>query len=110
MIRRSAIDPAAATDLDSLWLLTVEEVMSKAAHEVKDTLNGVTVNLEVIRSRSARQEEGRTGRNADSKSVSVFAHAAAEQLEVLSTRLESVLFLARPPRGEADVAIALRHL
>jgi len=90
-------------DVDKLWLRTLEDVVNRAAHEVKDSLNGVSLNLEVIRSRSA-------GAGANGQTFAAFATSATEQLEHLSARTEAVLFLARPPRDPADVALPLRHL
>jgi hypothetical protein len=93
-------------DVDRLWLRTLEEVVNRAAHEVKDSLNGVSLNLEVIRSRS-------TGSGANGQSFATFATfatSATEQLEQLSARTEAVLFLARPARDPADVALTLKHL
>jgi len=81
--------------------------MNRAAHEVKDSLNGVSLNLEVIRSRTSRQGGGGGG---DSQALAVFSTAALEQLELLTLRTEAVLFLTRPAREPADVALALRHL
>jgi signal transduction histidine kinase len=92
--------------LDELWLATLQEVVQKAAHEVKDALNGVSLNLEVIRSRSARVD-------SDVSSLASFATAATEQLEALSARTEALLFLSRPQRpgnGPVDVAVTLKHL
>jgi hypothetical protein len=71
---------------------------------VKDSLNGVSLNLEVIRSRSSRMPGG------PDASLAAFATAASEQLELLSLRAEAVLFLARPARDPADVAVTLKHL
>lgn len=88
-------------DIDGLWLQTLEEIVSRAAHEVKDSLNGVSLNVEVLRSRSAR---------ASSTGLDAFATSASEQLELLTVRVEALLFLARPPRDPADVAVALKHL
>jgi hypothetical protein len=90
-------------DLDKLWLATFQEVINRGAHEVKDVLNGVSLNLEVIRSRVANPQGGRNG-------LELFAMTAAEQLELLSARTEAVLFLARPAREPADVAVTLKHL
>ena len=92
-------DPA----LDALWGRVLEQVASRAAHEIKDSLNGVSLNLEVIRSRSARDD-------ADVAGISPFAVAAAEQMEVLGVRTEALLYISRPPREPADVALSLRHL
>lgn len=93
----------ATDDLDRLWLAALEAVIGRAAHEVKDALNGVSVNVEVIRSRAVARTAGRDG-------VQAFAEAAAEQMELLTARSEAVLFLARPARDPGDVSVTLRHL
>jgi hypothetical protein len=90
-------------DLDTLWLATLQEVINRGAHEVKDVLNGVSLNLEVIRSRVSNP-------NASHNGLDLFAMTAAEQLELLSARTEALLFLARPAREPADVAVTLKHL
>jgi hypothetical protein len=90
-------------DIDRLWLSTLEEVINRGAHEVKDVLNGVSLNLEVIRSRAASATPRVDG-------LDLFAMTAAEQLELLSARIEAVLFLARPAREPADVGVILKHL
>ena len=84
--------------------------MGRAAHEVKDSLNGVSLNLEVIRSRTSRAGGGGGGGASDSQALAVFSTAAAEQLELLSIRTEAVLFLTRQAREPADIALTLRHL
>ena len=92
-------------DLSVLWLETLQDVAHRAAHEVKDSLNGVSLNIEVIRSRSLREGTPASG-------VAAFAEAASAQFESLSARTESLLFLVRRPRAAApeDVAATLRHL
>jgi len=90
-------------EVDRLWLDALQDVMGRAAHEVKDSLNGVSLNLEVIRSRTARS-------GADNQTLAVFSTAALEQLELLSLRTEAVLFLTRQGREPADIALTLRHL
>jgi hypothetical protein len=91
-------------DLDRHWLAALQRVTDRAAHEVRDSLNGVALNLEVVRSRSER--------GGDAAGLFPFATAAAEQQESLTERIEAVLFLARPPRPgtAADVAMILRQL
>ena len=91
-------------DLDGLWLDALQDVVGRAAHEVKDSLNGVSLNLEVIRSRTAAGGASANG------TLAVFSMAAVEQLELLSMRTDAVLFLARPAKGQADVALILKHL
>ena len=92
------------TELEALWLRALQQVVDKAAHEIRDSLNGLSLNVEVVRSRS--QKEGAA------TALSPFATAASSQLETLTERTESLLFLARPPRkgSRTDVALTLRHL
>jgi signal transduction histidine kinase len=94
------------TELDALWLATLQEIVNRAAHEVKDALNGVHLNLEALRSRSAKS-------GVAANELTKFAESAADQLEAVSARTESLLFLARPHRpadAPADVAVTLKHL
>jgi hypothetical protein len=93
------------TEFDGLWGKALQQVIGLAAHEVKDALNGVSLNLEVLRSRLS------AGRG-DANSLESFATAASDQLETLTARIEAVLFLSRPHRGDApaDVAITLKQL
>ncbi len=93
----------AAEDVAGLWLLTLQRAVGRASHDVKDALNGVSVNLEVIRSRSARAE-------VPASAVAKFGDAAAQQLERLTTLLDAVLALARADRSPADVAVTLRRV
>jgi hypothetical protein len=88
----------------ALWLNTLHEIMDRSAHEVKDSLNGVSLNLEVIRSRSSRA-------GTAAKDIASFAEAASGQFETLTARVEAMLALARPPRaGSADLAQSLKLL
>lgn len=90
----------------ALWLAALQEIVDRAAHEVKDSLNGVSLNLEVIRSRSTRE-------GVASKDLTGFAEAASGQFETLTGRVEALLALARPPRVNAtgaDVAVILKQL
>jgi hypothetical protein len=93
------------TDVDTLWAATLQQVMQRAAHEMRNALNGATINLEVVRSRLIA---GKT----DLKSVGGFADAAYQQFEFATAWFESAMFLSRPHRGDgpADVAATLGHL
>jgi hypothetical protein len=96
------------TELESLWLDALQAVVGRAAHEVKDALNGVSLNVEVIRSRGAKGAKA-----AGSADLGGFAAAAADQLEKLSARTEALLFLTRAPKDDAaptDLAVTLKHL
>jgi signal transduction histidine kinase len=94
---------AAPEDVGALWLQTLQRAVGRASHDVKDALNGVSVNLEVIRSRSARAD-------APASAVAQFGEAAAHQLERLTSLTEAVLALARADRQPADVGVTLRRV
>ena len=94
---------AAPADAGVLWLATLQRALGRAAHDVKDALNGVSVNLEVVRSRASRAD-------APASAVAPFADAAAQQLERLTALLDAVLALGRSDRGPADVGVTLRRV
>jgi signal transduction histidine kinase len=93
----------APVDAGVLWLAALQRALGRATHDVKDSLNGVSVNLEVIRSRAARVD-------APASAVAPFAEAAAQQLERLTILLDAVLALGRIERDPADVGITLRRV
>jgi hypothetical protein len=90
-------------EVERLWLAALQRATAGASHDVRDALNGVAVNLEVIRSRSARPD-------APAAAAAPFAEAAAQQLERLTSLLEAVLALGRTERTPADVGVTLRRL
>ena len=94
---------AAPADAAVLWLAALQRALGRAAHDVKDALNGVSVNLEVVRSRANRAD-------APASAVAPYAEAAAEQLERLTTLLDAVLALGRIERAPADVGVTLRRV
>ena len=71
---------AAPADAGVLWPAALQRALARAAHDVKDALNGVSVNLEVVRSRASRAD-------TPASAVAPFAEAAAQQLERLTARL-----------------------
>lgn len=89
--------------VDLLWLETLGRVAGRAAHEVKGALNGVSVNLEVVRSRAERPD-------APASVVRKFADSAAQQLEALIRMNDALLALARPVRGTPDAVALLGRL
>ncbi|MEO6528903.1 MAG: hypothetical protein ABIP93_19960 [Gemmatimonadaceae bacterium] len=93
----------APVDAGLLWLAVLQRAVGRASHDVKDALNGVSVNLEVIRSRAERPD-------VPAAAVAPFAAAAAQQLEKLTTLLDAVLALGRIERDPADVGITLRRV
>jgi len=92
-----------SADARVLWLAMVQRLMGRAAHDVKDSLNGVAVNLEVVRSRAARE-------GAPASAVAPFADAAGQQLERLTSLLDALLAVARPERDPVNVGVALRRV
>lgn len=75
----------------------------RAAHELRNPLNGLALNLEVVRSRSARP-------GVDAAALSPYAVAAASELERTIPLLDALLSLARPSALPVDLRIALRPL
>lgn len=94
---------SALEDVGSLWLATLQRAIGRASHDVKDALNGVSVNLEVIRSRAARPD-------APASAVASFAESAGQQLERLTSLIEAVLALGRAERTPVDVGVTLRRV
>jgi hypothetical protein len=90
--------------LAALWLAALQRLADRAAHELNNALNGVVVNLEVVRVR-ARPE-------ADAGRVAPFAEAAIEQAEGATALAGALLALSRPPRPGAlvDAAVVARQV
>lgn len=78
------------------WLRALQRLAGRVAHEIKNPLNAVAVNLEVVRSRSERK-------HVESADVLPFARAAAGELERVSRLVEALLAVSRPAR--ADLAV-----
>jgi hypothetical protein len=88
---------------EELWLGVFQRLCDATAHQFKGALNGVAVNLEVVRSRAGRGEAGVSA-------LQPFAEAAAAELESVIQSAEAMLALARPSRGPADVARITRDV
>ncbi|HEU4629484.1 MAG TPA: hypothetical protein VFS08_07040 [Gemmatimonadaceae bacterium] len=89
--------------IERLWLGTLHALGRPLAHELRNALNGVAVNLEVVRGRAARPEAADAG-------VAPFADAAAEQLEGLTGLTDALLSLVRPVADPPDAAQLLVRL
>ena len=89
--RRTAEDAG----VERLWLAELQRISEAAAHELRNALNGVSVNLEVVRSRA--------GREGAAASLGSFAEAAAGQLEQVIAMTEALVALSRPLRTAASV-------
>ncbi len=90
---------------EELWLGVFQRLCDATAHQFKGALNGVAVNLEVVRSRS-----GAARGEAAASALRPFAEAAAAELESVIQSAEAILALARPPRGPANIARITRDV
>ena len=88
--------------VDAHWLRAQQDVAGRAAHEMKNALNGVAVNLEVVRVRAER--------GGDAAAIMRFATVAAAQLELLVGQVDALLGVTRQSAGVADVALVARQL
>lgn len=76
-------------DGSSEWLEALQHLARRVAHEIKNPLNAVAVNLEVVRSRCERG-------SADPSALLPFATAAAGELERMGRLVEALLAVTRP--------------
>ena len=86
--------------IDALWLVTLNRISARGAHELKGALNGVAVNLEVVRSRAEKPE-------ALASAVNTFANAAVDQLDAVIDMTEALLVLSRAS-DRVEVGRAIR--
>ncbi len=93
-----AADGVGPSAIDALWLFTLQRIMGRASHEVKGALNGISVNLEVVRSRSEKPD-------VPAQAVTKFANAAVDQLDALIAMTEAVLALARALREPVELGL-----
>ena len=99
---RGAPAESGGAEVPALWLQVLQTLARGAAHEIRGALNGVAVNLEVVRMRSERPEA--------SGAAGPFLGNALEQLDLLTARTEALLDIARPPATPFDVRSAARRL
>lgn len=86
-----------------LWLDALERLCGRAAHELKGALNGVAVNLEVVRSRCERSD-------TTASAVASYANSASDQLGIVIETTEALLALSRSARTPVDIARITRHV
>jgi hypothetical protein len=92
-----------APSIDELWLRCQQGLCSYVAHDLKGALNGVSVNLEVVRGRAERPATPIT-------EVLRFAGAAADQLGVVIRMNNALLSIGRAARGPAEVSTIARQI
>ena len=89
--------------LDHLWLQCQQRLFAHVAHDLKGALNGASVNLEVVRSRSERSD-------TPISDVTQYAAAATEQLAVVIETSTALLSVGRAVRGPSEVATVIRQI
>lgn len=75
----------------------------RVAHELRNPLNGLAVNLEVVRSRSARP-------GVEGAALVPYAEAASSELERTLPLIDALLSLARPAAVPVDLQTTLAPL
>ncbi len=95
--------PASAGSLGDLWLETFARLSVRASHELKNSLNAVAVNLEVVRSRLERA-------SADVAGLAGYATNAAGEFGRSMSQIDAMFALARPCAPPTEVATVVRHL
>jgi signal transduction histidine kinase len=103
MARAAEAAEERASVMDSLWLETLHRICGRAAHELKGALNAVSVNLEVVRSRSGKPD-------TPASSVNKYATAASTQLDAVIAMTEAVLSLAREAREPVEIAMVVQKI
>jgi signal transduction histidine kinase len=94
--------PNGAPSIDELWLETLQRLCSRLAHELKGALNGVSVNLEVVRSRAEKPD-------SPASAVRQYAESAATQLGMVIVMTEALLALTRPARAPVELPTLVRR-
>jgi signal transduction histidine kinase len=88
---RAADVPPAAASVERLWLAALQRLVAGVGHEIRNALNGVAVNLEVVRSRSEREGVAATA-------LAQYARTASEQLEAVIAIADALVALNRAPK------------
>lgn len=101
--RPDGTDPAATESLDELWLRCQQRLVAHVAHDVKGALNGVSVNVEVVRGRAGRPE-------TPVADILRYADAASVQLGVVIKMATALLSIGRGVRRPAEVSAIARQL
>jgi signal transduction histidine kinase len=95
----------AASDrsLEELWHDCLQRLTGRIAHDLKGALNGVSVNLEVVKGRAERP-------GTAAADLHKYAAGAATQLEIVIQATSALLSLARPGGGQPEVSAVVRQL
>lgn len=83
-----------------LWLRALQRLTASAAHELRNPLNGVALNLEVLRGRVGRMQP-------EPATLAGFADAAVADLSSAIRLTDALLAVARPVRVPVEAGAAL---
>jgi signal transduction histidine kinase len=94
----AARDAARSRDgeVERQWLAMLQQLTSGVAHELRNALNGVAVNLEVVRSRAGRE-------GLAASALGSFAGSASDQLEQVIAMTDALMALARAGQEPAVI-------
>ena len=92
-----------SSSVEARWLDALQRLTSRAAHELRGALNGVSVNVEVVRSRAAKA-------TASAAALEPFADAASAQLDDVIELTEALLGLSRPAREPVEIATETKRI
>jgi len=91
------------SSIHARWLDALHRLASRSAHEIRGALNGVSVNVEVVRSRAAKA-------TASAAALEPFADAASAQLDDVIELTEALLGLSRPAREPVEIATETKRV
>ena len=92
-----------SSSTDARWLDALQRLASRSAHELRGALNGVSVNVEVVRSRAAKA-------SASAAALEPFADAASAQLDDVIELTEALLGLTRPAPEPVAIATETKRI
>lgn len=99
----SAAHMSTDATVDVLWLDTMHRLCARVAHELKGALNGVSVNLEVVRSRAEKPD-------MKASSLTTYTNAAVAQFDVVIELSAALLRLGRTPRVPVEIGPTVRDV
>ena len=83
-------------EVERRWLAALQRLTGRVAHELRNALNVVAVNLEVVRSRAGRE-------GLAASALGSFAGSASDQLEQVIGMTDALLALARAAQEPAAI-------
>ena len=91
------------TEVARLWLQTLNRIGTLTSHELRGAINSVSVSLEVVRSRCSRPGTALSD-------VAPFAEGASDQLGLVTSIADALLYLVRPAPDREDIGSTTRRL